>query len=105
VSVKRSNEEEFYQFVIEALKNYFVGKKGVDATFWITSRDIPEEVNRLLRSEILFLVDKEFRPDIMGILRLPTHQIFWQREERLDLKDSGYESEDDSDQDGYHSVP
>jgi hypothetical protein len=55
----------------------------------------------LLRSEILFLVDKEFRPDIMGVLRLPTHQIFWQREERLDLKDSGYEGEDDSDQDGY----
>ena len=55
----------------------------------------------MLRSEILFLVDKEFRPDIMGVLRLSTHQIFWQREERLDLKDSGYEGEDDSDQDGY----
>ena len=73
----------------------------MDATFWIASRGIPEKVRRLLRSEILFLVDKEFRPDIMGVLRLSTHQIFWQREERLDLKYSGYEGEDDSDQDGY----
>jgi hypothetical protein len=72
VSVKGSNEEEFYQSVIEALKNYFVRKKRVDATFWVTSRGIPEEVKRLLRSEILFLVDKrEFRPDILGVLKLP----------------------------------
>jgi hypothetical protein len=56
---------------------------------------------KVVEKQILFLLDKEFRPDIMGVLRLPTHQIFWQREERLDLKDSGYEGEDDSDQDGY----
>jgi hypothetical protein len=28
MSVKGSNEEELYQSVVEALKNYFVGKKG-----------------------------------------------------------------------------
>jgi hypothetical protein len=86
MSVKGSNEEELYQSVVEALKNYFVGKKGVDTIFWITSRGIPEEVKRLLRSEILFLVDKEFRPDIMGVLRLPTQQITQQKLVTVEVK-------------------
>jgi hypothetical protein len=86
VSVQESNEEELYQSVVEALKSYFVGKKGVDATFWITSRGIPEEVRKLLKSEILFLVDKEFRPDIMGVLRLPTQQITQQQLVTVEVK-------------------
>jgi hypothetical protein len=85
MSVKGSYEEELYQSVVEALKNYFVGKKRVDATFWITSRGIPEEVIRLLRSEILFLVDK-FSPDIMGVLRLPAQQITQQKLVTVEVK-------------------
>jgi len=54
MSAKGSKEEELYQSVVEALKNYFVGKKRVDATFWITSRGLPEKVKMLLKSEYFF---------------------------------------------------
>jgi len=40
----------------------------------------------LLRSEIVFLVDKEFRPAIVGVLRLSTQQVTQQKLVTIEVK-------------------
>lgn len=65
----KSSEKQLYLLSIEAVKHYFK-QKGIEAIFWITSEKMPEEVSRYLKDEVLFLVGKrEFRPDIMGVIK------------------------------------
>jgi len=40
----------------------------------------------LLRSEIVFLADKEFRPAIVGVLRLSTQQVTQQKLVTIEVK-------------------
>jgi hypothetical protein len=69
VKGSKGSEKELYSLVVEAVKHY-LEQKGIDAAFWITSERIPEEVSRYLRDEVLFLVgSREFRPDIMGVIK------------------------------------
>jgi hypothetical protein len=69
VKSPKNSEKQLYPLAVEAVRHYFE-RKGVEATFWITSERIPEETLKYLRDEVLFLVDRrEFRPDIIGAVK------------------------------------
>lgn len=62
-------EKDLYQPAIKALYHTFQ-TKGVDVTFTVTADRIPDEILKYVTDEVLFLIDKrDFRPDIMGVVR------------------------------------
>jgi len=68
----RVPERELYGIVVKVLESTFK-VRGVDARFVVTADGIPDEMQKYVKDEVLFLIDKrEFRPDIMGVIRSST---------------------------------
>lgn len=66
-----SSERELYQPVRKALEKYFC-EEAEECFFEVTADKVGERVEEKLADEVLFLIRKrEFRPDIMGYVRVP----------------------------------